>query len=256
MAKDNSNILLLGGAAALALFAFGGSSKSSTTTPAPLPGVIPKTPTDFVKLYYKNALQSEKDTGVPALVTLAQAGLESGWGKAAYGNNFFGIKAGSSWKGNIQKLKTWECSKTSDELIKMYSPNSIGVCPCEQIQQTGNTNDDDFLNRRSLIGAITSDDVGSNPNCNNAGKPSYRVYGKFRAYNTPADGFKDHGEFLKNNKRYKKAFDYKGMTEQFAREIAKAGYATAPNYGQILVDTINNIKKILGVHEVNYGSSW
>lgn len=41
------------------------------------------------------AKASEADTGVPASVTIAQAILESGWGKSHMGdaNNYFGIKA-------------------------------------------------------------------------------------------------------------------------------------------------------------------
>lgn len=63
---------------------------------------------DFVKQFYPHALKNQKATGVPALVTLAQAALESGWGKRAPGLNFFGIKAGSSWKGKTQLLWTSE----------------------------------------------------------------------------------------------------------------------------------------------------
>ncbi len=41
------------------------------------------------------AQQSERETGVPASITLAQACLESGWGQhhIGIGNNYFGIKA-------------------------------------------------------------------------------------------------------------------------------------------------------------------
>lgn len=66
------------------------------------------TPREFVSKYISSAIQSEKDTGVPALVTLAQAAVESGWGERAPGNNFFGIKADPSWKGSIQVLQTRE----------------------------------------------------------------------------------------------------------------------------------------------------
>lgn len=66
------------------------------------------TPKEFVKQYFFEAFQSQIRTGVPVLVTLAQAALESGWGKYAKGNNFFGIKAGKSWQGETQVLKTKE----------------------------------------------------------------------------------------------------------------------------------------------------
>ncbi len=39
-----------------------------------------------------HALAAQALTGVPASVSLAQAALESGWGRHAPGHNFFGIK--------------------------------------------------------------------------------------------------------------------------------------------------------------------
>lgn len=65
-------------------------------------------PSKFVEEYSAFAKQNELNTGVPYLVTLAQAALESGWGKNAPRNNFFGIKAGKSWKGSTQLLWTKE----------------------------------------------------------------------------------------------------------------------------------------------------
>jgi len=48
----------------------------------------------FVKAAVPGAQSSDREHGVPAAVTLAQAILESGWGKFSAGaNNFFGIKA-------------------------------------------------------------------------------------------------------------------------------------------------------------------
>lgn len=49
----------------------------------------------FIKSAADAAKKSEKQTGVPASVTIAQAILESGWGKhhMADANNYFGIKA-------------------------------------------------------------------------------------------------------------------------------------------------------------------
>jgi flagellum-specific peptidoglycan hydrolase FlgJ len=52
-----------------------------------------KDKTAFFQALLPGALQSEKDFGVPASVILAQAALESGWGKHAIGGfNLFGIK--------------------------------------------------------------------------------------------------------------------------------------------------------------------
>jgi len=70
-----------------------------------------KSPEDFVRAYFYDAFKSKILTGVPVLVTLAQGALESGWGKYAKGNNFFGVKAFKSWKGKKQSLKTHEYIK-------------------------------------------------------------------------------------------------------------------------------------------------
>jgi flagellum-specific peptidoglycan hydrolase FlgJ len=47
---------------------------------------------EFIQRYASYAIYTQRMTGIPASVTLAQAALESGWGKHAPGNNFFGIK--------------------------------------------------------------------------------------------------------------------------------------------------------------------
>ena len=58
------------------------------------------TPTQFSATYYPAAQAVAASTGVPSLLILAQAALESGWGKSAVGNNFFGIKADTAWLAN------------------------------------------------------------------------------------------------------------------------------------------------------------
>ena len=63
---------------------------------------------DFYLRYYGDSLRTEKSHKIPALLTLAQAALESGWGEHAPGNNFFGIKAGTKWTGPTQTLMTSE----------------------------------------------------------------------------------------------------------------------------------------------------
>src|SRR4051794_35429256 len=48
---------------------------------------------DFIASIAPAAQASEKKYGVPASITIAQAIQESGWGRRAIGNNYFGIKA-------------------------------------------------------------------------------------------------------------------------------------------------------------------
>ena len=71
--------------------------------------------TDFVARLRPHAVAAERDTGIPAHFMVAQAALETGWGKAeprfADGRqsfNLFGIKAGKGWKGAAVEAGTVE----------------------------------------------------------------------------------------------------------------------------------------------------
>jgi hypothetical protein len=68
---------------------------------------------DFINIVGAAAQRSGKVTGVPASVTIAQAILESDWGRSRLtrqGNNLFGIKAQGAVTGpaGVVTLATWE----------------------------------------------------------------------------------------------------------------------------------------------------
>jgi len=65
-------------------------------------------PSAFICMLAGAAQDCQRKTGIPASITLAQAALESGWGKEAAGNNLFGIKADRSWKGPTIDFRTTE----------------------------------------------------------------------------------------------------------------------------------------------------
>ena len=68
-------------------------------------------PQDFINQIAKAAQSVAQQTGVPASLSIAQAALESGWGEsglAKTGNNLFGIKADSRWRGETLTLSTKE----------------------------------------------------------------------------------------------------------------------------------------------------
>lgn len=69
---------------------------------------------------------------------------------------------------------------------------------------------------------------------------AHRRVEKFRAYDTPADSFKDYARMLANNPRYEKVINSNGDASAFAHGLQRAGYATDPNYGHKLSKIIKN----------------
>lgn len=72
------------------------------------------TPDQFIAAIAPAAKTSMSRTGIPASFTIAEAALESGWGKsrlAIDGHNLFGVKADASWHGDVLTMNTRECIK-------------------------------------------------------------------------------------------------------------------------------------------------
>lgn len=70
---------------------------------------------DFVSQVWPHAVEASRATGIPPQFLVAQAALESGWGKSeirrADGSgtfNLFGIKAGKNWNGGVAEAQTTE----------------------------------------------------------------------------------------------------------------------------------------------------
>lgn len=71
------------------------------------------------------------------------------------------------------------------------------------------------------------------------GRPHTKVE-KFRAYDTPADSFKDYANMLAKNPRYEKVLASGGDATAFAQGLQRAGYATDPMYAAKLTRIIKN----------------
>lgn len=134
------------------------------------------TPAGFIATIAPAAQACAKRSGVPASVTVAQAALESSWGKRAPGMNLFGIKADASWRGPVTSQVTHE-----------------------------------VVNGETIT-----------------------ITARFRAYTDWQGSIDDHAAFLTGNPRYRAAFAFKDGPN-FARAIAKAGYATDPLYADKLI---------------------
>ncbi|PPE74537.1 flagellar assembly peptidoglycan hydrolase FlgJ [Solimonas fluminis] len=75
----------------------------------------PKTPQEFIDAVLPHAEKAARELGIPARVLVAQAALETGWGKHQIRHadgkasfNLFGIKADKSWDGDRVRTMTHE----------------------------------------------------------------------------------------------------------------------------------------------------
>jgi flagellar protein FlgJ len=163
-------------------------------------------PMEFVIQFYPHAKRCQEKTGISAVAILAQAALESAWGDVAPGNMFFGVKDTDGVNGNEQLLITTEYSRRSD----LKFPEIISITPVDR---------------------------------NGVKYFKYRVKDYFRKYHTPEDCFLDHANFFLSNPRYNEALKVSQEPFRFLEEIAKAGYATDPDYAsklKAIASTISN----------------
>lgn len=126
----------------------------------------------FIEQMTPLAVEASRRTGVDPRIIIAQAAVESNYGKAAPGQNYFGIKAPA---GTGQNLMTNE-----------------------------------FLN-----GTMQ------------------RMSQPFRTYGSMAESVEGYADFINKNPRYAPFRSAKDFEAQLA-ELQKSGYATAPNYSQVV----------------------
>ncbi len=64
----------------------------------------------------------------------------------------------------------------------------------------------------------------------------------FRSYSSAEESYQDHSEFLKNGKRYQFLFSYSvDDYKNWAYGLKKAGYATNPEYAELLIKIIEEL---------------
>ena len=82
---------------------------------------------DFIKTLVPGAIATYNKFKILPSITIAQAILESNWGRSSPQNNIFGIKANSRWKGKTQKLKTkeWDGEKMISVMANFRAYDSI-----------------------------------------------------------------------------------------------------------------------------------
>lgn len=160
---------------------------------------------DFIKAYLPEAIKTYTKTGIHPLAILAQAALESGWGKAAPGFMFFGVKDTDGINGNEQLLVTTEYSRRND----LKFPEIISITPTVR-------------NGQKWF--------------------KYKVKDYFRKHESAEQCFTDHANFFRQNKRYAEALKVASSPYKFIDAIAKAGYATDPNYADTLKKVASSIE--------------
>ena len=85
----------------------------------------------YIKKYAPLAVEQMKQYGIPASITLSQGLLESGAGQstlAKASNNHFGIKCGSSWRGESVRHdddRRNECFRAYDKVEDSYRDHSL-----------------------------------------------------------------------------------------------------------------------------------
>jgi peptidoglycan hydrolase FlgJ len=171
-----------------------GTGQTSASTPsAPAANRQPLTASkdDFLRTLRPHAEQAARELGVDPNALLAQAALETGWGRSVPCNaqgecsfNLFGIKAGSQWSGATVNVPTLEFED--------------GI-PVRKVE-------------------------------------------RFRAYDSPADSFRDYAALIRDSSRYASARGAGDNVEAFATALQQGGYATDPLYAQKIAAVASEVR--------------
>ena len=157
------------------------------------PSSVATSKADFIRQMLPHAKAAARELGVDPNALVAQAALETGWGKSVPCNtagecsfNLFGIKAGSSWSGATVNVPTLEFEE--------------GV--------------------------------------------AVRKVDRFRAYESPADSFRDYARLIRTNPRYEGALNAGSDVASFAAALQNGGYATDPRYAQKITDVAREVQRL------------
>ncbi len=163
------------------------------------------TPNQFIEKYRPFAALVEHEYLVPAVAILAQAALESGWGKSAIGNNIFGIKYRKGDWG-VQQVLTTEYFTNRKDFAKL-KPISV------EFKQG--------LNKFKIV-----------------------LRSEFADYRTPFEAFQEHAKLLLTD-RYYHCLRWRNDPKRYLIAVWRSGYATDPNYGRKMCAMVDSINKRL-----------
>lgn len=161
--------------------------------------------TDAAHQIAQASVATERSTSFPAEVIAGQAALESGWMRSVQGNNVFGWKVYPGCHGR-QLIQTTEWL------------DGFGVA-----QYQGQ----DGRKIVKFLGKV------------NGVRKLYAVMDWFAAFPSVAEAFRSHVARLQALPRYQvawKQFQADGDAHGLIRGIAKAGYSTAPDYADKVIE--------------------
>lgn len=155
-------------------------------------------PHEFVTLIKEDALRLERESGLPAAVTIAQAALETGWGRHVFLHSVEAEQALmrlEHGRGEYADLPDGTPSFNLFGIKRHRSRLPFVVCW-----------DHELIDGRWV-----------------------KTPDRFRRYASYAESMADRNRFLRTNPRYAEALRYRDPF-QFATKLQEAGYATDPHY--------------------------
>lgn len=175
---------------------------------------------EFILKYYGDAVKATLLSGLFPETLITQAILESlkptGLSSLArLYKNYFGIKADRAWTGRVVSLSTAEVLQ--GKRIVFRGTNKV------------------YANRNAAL------------------KDGANFQTLFRVYDSSVQGFRGWVDFLKRNRRYNAVFTAANPVSQFIA-LQKAGYATDPNYSNLLTSVYNRNKAFFGQAEAYFKS--
>lgn len=155
-------------------------------------------PSAFIDLLKDDALRLEQQTGLPAAATIAQAALETGWGRHVIAHSMDAEKALRELEGGRGEYTDLPDGAPSHNLfgIKRHRSSKPFVVAWDR----------NYIDGRWV-----------------------RVPDRFRRYTSYRESMVDRYEFLKENPRYAEVLQTRDPFE-FATKLQQAGYATDPQY--------------------------
>jgi flagellum-specific peptidoglycan hydrolase FlgJ/type II secretory pathway component PulJ len=189
----------------------------------------------FYRRFAAAALEAQRRSGVPAVVTLAQGAIESGWGRSARGNMLFGVKVRASTPADHrQVVLTWEEGQTQAQIDHYRA--------LERRERAANPG---VAHPKYEITEVLPDTDRAGQQRKRDGQPLFKVhiYLEFARYDSAVEAIEDHNATL-HGRPYRAAWTHTADPEEFARAVARGGYATEHDYESALVNMLHTINRL------------